>query len=128
MQHSTNNDTQPRSDAALNPIDVIRILRTHLQWWAVPAVLCAVLAAAYSLAAPRDWGATQTLIIRAEAASVSDERPGKFSDLSEMKTLQETILELAKSQSVVQSTLKEVGPPRRYRRPQLWPTPLDVEA
>ena len=44
-----------------------------------------------------------------------------------MKTLQETILELAKSQSVVQATLREVGPPRRYRRPAQWPTPLDVE-
>jgi uncharacterized protein involved in exopolysaccharide biosynthesis len=45
-----------------------------------------------------------------------------------MKTLQETILELAKSQSVVQASLREVGPPRGYRRPECFPTPLDVEA
>ena len=88
--------------------------------------VCALLAAVYSLIAPRKWRATQTLIVRPEAASVSDEGTGKFADLSEMKTLQETILELAKSQSVVQATLREVGPPSRYRRPEQWPTPLDV--
>ena len=128
MQPAMNPDVHSQPGAALNPVDFIRIVRTHVRWWAVPAIVCAVMAAAYSLLAPRDWRATQALIIRPEAASVSDERPGKFSDLSEMKTLQETILELAKSQSVVQATLKEVGPPRRYRHPQLWPTPLDVEA
>ncbi len=117
----------PPADTALSPLDLIQTLRTHLRWWAIPAVACAVLAAAYSLVAPRQWRATQALIIRPEAASVSDEQLGKFSDLSEMKTLQETILELAKSQGVVQATLREVGPPRRYRRPAQWPTPLDVE-
>ena len=85
------------------------------------------LAGAYTLVAPRQWRATQALIIRPEAASVSEERLGKFSDLSEMKTLQETILELAKSQSVVQATLREVGPPSNRGRPAQWPTPLDVE-
>jgi uncharacterized protein involved in exopolysaccharide biosynthesis len=84
------------------------------------------LAAGYSLIAPRDWSATQALIIRPEAASVSEEQLGKFSDLSEMKTLQETILELVKSRSVVTATLREVGPPRRYRNPNRWPTALDV--
>ncbi len=127
MQRSTNPDIQLTSGAALSPVDFIAILRTHVRWWVVPAVVCAVLAAVYSLVAPRNWRATQALIIRPEAASISEERPGKFTDLSEMKTLQETILELARSQSVVQSTLKEVGPPPRSRRPHLWPTPLDVE-
>jgi uncharacterized protein involved in exopolysaccharide biosynthesis len=114
--------------AALSPLELIHTLRTHWRWWAIPAVACAVLAAAYSLVAPRQWSATQALIVRPEAASVSEERLGKFADLSEMKTLQETILELAKSQSVVKATLSEVGPPRRYRRPEQWPMPLDVEA
>jgi uncharacterized protein involved in exopolysaccharide biosynthesis len=86
-----------------------------------------VLAAAYSLVAPRNWSASQALIIRPEAASVSDERLGKFSDLSEMKTLQETIFELTKSQSVVTATLREVGPPRRYRQPDRWPSALDIK-
>jgi len=115
------------SDIAWNPIDLIRTLRTHVRWWAIPAVVCAVVAAGYSLVAPRNWSATQALIVRPEAASVSEERLGKFSDLSEMKTLQETILELTKSQSVVTATLREVGPPASYRHADQWPTPLDIE-
>ena len=76
-----------------------------------------VLAGAYSLVAPRKWEATQALIVRPEAASVSEERIGKFSDLSEMKTLQETILELAKSQSVVQATLRRSWPAQQLPPP-----------
>ena len=114
-------------DFALSPLELIQTLRAYVRWWAIPAVGCAMLAAFYSLVAPRQWQATQALIIRPEAASISEERFGKFSDLSEMKTLQETILELAKSQSVVQATLAEVGPPRKSRRSAQWPTPLDVE-
>jgi uncharacterized protein involved in exopolysaccharide biosynthesis len=112
----------------LQPADYVRLLVTHVRWWAVPAVACAFLAGAYTLVAPRSWQATQALIIRPEVASVSHEKLGKFSDLSEMKTSQETILELAKSQVVVEATLREVGPPRRGRRPADWPNALDVEA
>ena len=113
---------------ALQPADFIRLLRTHVYWWAVPAVVCALVAGAYTFVASHEWKATQSLIIRPEVASVSEERLGKFADLSEMKTSQETILELAKSQFVLQATLREVGPPSSYRRPAEWPTALDVEA
>jgi uncharacterized protein involved in exopolysaccharide biosynthesis len=123
--HETSSDSN--SSAALYPADFVRLLRTHVRWWAGPAVVCAVVAGVYSLVAPREWTATQALIVRPEAASVSEERLGKFDDLSEMKTLQETILELAKSQSVVKATLAEVGPPSGHRRPAQWPTELDVQ-
>jgi uncharacterized protein involved in exopolysaccharide biosynthesis len=103
------------------------MLRTHVRWWAIPAAVCAIAAAAYSLVAPRNWQASQAFIVRPEAASVSEERIGKFADLSEMKTVQETILELTKSQGVVSATLREVGPPSRYRNPEQWPTTIDVE-
>jgi uncharacterized protein involved in exopolysaccharide biosynthesis len=128
MNHNFDSRQAATADVALNPIDLIRSLRTHVRWWAIPAIACAVIAALYSLVAPRSWQATQALIVRPEAASVSEERLGKFADLSEMKTLQETILELARSQGVVQATLREVGPPHHCRRPAQWPTPLDVEA
>ncbi len=112
----------------LNPAELIALLRTHVKWWVIPAVACAVLAATYSLVAPREWRATQTLTVRPEAAGISDQRLGKFSDLSEMKVLQATILEIAKSQSVVEATLKRVGPPKGYSSPpHVWPTARDVE-
>ena len=40
-------------------------------------------------------------------ASASSERPGKFADLYEMRTVQETILELARSQQVIAATLQK---------------------
>ena len=115
------------SGNVLQPADYIRVLRSHYRWWAVPAVVFAVVAGAYTFVAPRNWQATQALIIRPEVASISEERLGKFADLSEMKTSQETILELAKSQVVIQAALREVGPPNNYRQPAEWPTALDVE-
>jgi succinoglycan biosynthesis transport protein ExoP len=43
-----------------------------------------------------------------------------------MKTLQETILELARSQSVVTAVLESVGPPRGGKWPAGNPTPEDI--
>lgn len=127
MDRHYESSSQSNSSVGLHPADFVRLLRTNVRWWAVPAVVFAVLAGAYSLVAPREWRATQALIVRPEAASVSEERLGKFADLSEMKTLQETILELAKSQSVVQATLREVGPPSNSRQSAQWPSELDVQ-
>ena len=126
MDRSFETSSHSNSGTAFRPADFVRLVRTHVRWWAIPAVACAVVAGAYSLVAPREWRATQALIVRPEAASVSEERLGKFSDLAEMKTLQETILELAKSQSVVQATLREAGPPSGNVSDQ-WPTQLDVQ-
>jgi uncharacterized protein involved in exopolysaccharide biosynthesis len=128
MECVFNASSQSNAGSALQPTDYIRLLRTHVYWWAVPAVVFAIVAGAYTFVAPREWKATQALIIRPEVASVSEERLGRFSDLSEMKTSQETVLELAKSQVVVQAALRDVGPPSGYRRPTEWPTALDVEA
>lgn len=114
------------SGNAWQPADFIRLMGTHCHWWIVPAVAGAVLAGAYSFVASREWKASQALIIRPEVASVSDERLGKFSDLSEMKTSQETVLEMAKSQSVIQATLSEIGPANGKKAAANWPTAVDV--
>ncbi|MCC7473783.1 MAG: hypothetical protein IT425_00180 [Pirellulales bacterium] len=110
---------------ALQPADLVRLVRSHVHWWVIPAVLGAVVAGVYSFVAPGKWLATQALIIRPEVASVSEERLGKFADLSEMKTSQETVLELARSHSVLQAALREVGPANASRAH--WPTALDIE-
>jgi uncharacterized protein involved in exopolysaccharide biosynthesis len=114
-------------DFQLNPAELVHTLRTHLAWWVVPAVVCAALAAGYSLIAAREWRATQTLTLRPEAASISAQRLGKFADLSEMKVQQATILELAKSQSVIEATLTKVGPPKSWFTRSQWPTAKDVD-
>jgi polysaccharide biosynthesis transport protein len=127
MDHVHDFSIQSKTAAALQPADFVRLVRTHIRWWAIPAVAFFVLAGAYSLISPRKWEASQAFIVRPEVASVSEERIGKFSDLSEMKTYQETILEIAKSKRVIQATLVEVGPPSNYRRPAEWPTALDID-
>jgi polysaccharide biosynthesis transport protein len=115
-------------DFHLNPTELVATLCRYWKWWAIPAVTCAVLAASYSLVASRQWRASQTLTLRPEAASVSEQRLGKFADLSEMKVQQATILELAKSQGVVEATLKAVGPkPSWFGVAKNWPTAQDVE-
>ncbi|MGD9636105.1 MAG: Wzz/FepE/Etk N-terminal domain-containing protein [Pirellulales bacterium] len=115
-------------DFHLNPTELVQTLQRYWKWWVVPAVACAAVAAAYSLVAPRNWRATQTLTLRPEASSVSEQRLGKFADLSEMKVEQATILELAKSQSVVEATLKSVGPqPSWFGKAKNWPTAQDIE-
>jgi len=74
----------------------------------IPAVVGGLLAAAYSLITPRYWEASQGLVVRQETAGAKGPTPGKFADLYEMRTLQETILEVAKSKQVVVNTLKAV--------------------
>ncbi len=97
------------STPTLTPAELWDLLRRHRLVWLAPAVAGFLLAAMYSLVMPRPWKAAQGILIRSEAAGYSQQRLGKFTDLSEMKTVQETVLELARSQSVVTSVLKEVG-------------------
>jgi uncharacterized protein involved in exopolysaccharide biosynthesis len=93
---------------SLTPRHLLRLLAAQRTLWIVPTLVGAVLAAAYSLVAPKYWEASQALVVRQETAGSTGPRPGKFADLYEMRTLQETILELAKSQQVVAATLHEV--------------------
>jgi uncharacterized protein involved in exopolysaccharide biosynthesis len=64
-------------------------------------------------------------MVRNEASN-AEKSPGKFSYPEEMKTVQETILEVAKSRSVLQAALREVGPPANCREPAAWPTERDI--
>lgn len=110
----------------LSPRQLVELLSRHRRLWITPMVVVAVLAAGYSLVMPRQWKATQGLLIRPEAAGLNGQRLGKFSDLSEMKTIQETLLELARSKRVVTSVLEEVGPPPSWVKAKQWPSAQDV--
>ena len=71
------------------------------------------------------WEASQALMVRNEASN-AEKSPGKFSYPEEMKTVQETILEVAKSRSVLAAALREVGPPADCRDTAAWPTERDI--
>ncbi|MEM6654236.1 MAG: hypothetical protein AAF596_00390 [Planctomycetota bacterium] len=111
---------------SLTPQVLIQFLRRHIWLWALPAAAGLVLAAIASLVVSGNWEATQGFIIRSEAAGVADQRLGKFSDLSEMKAVQETVLEVARSQSVLAAALKQVGPPRSMSGRTDFPSPREV--
>jgi len=89
-------------------------------------LITALLAGIMTLMVPRQWKASQGLLIRPEVAGLGTSRLGKFSDLSEMKTIQETLLELARSKSVVTRALEKVGPRKAWFGPKNWPTAQDV--
>jgi uncharacterized protein involved in exopolysaccharide biosynthesis len=86
----------------------------------VPAVVVAVLVTAYALVRAPTWEASQALIVRDEAAAGHDS-PGKFRHNDEMKSVQETIVELLKSRQVLAAALAEVGPPKGPRPVEAWP-------
>lgn len=112
--------------ASLTPREVVRLLSEHRKLWIAPTLVGAVLALAYSFVAPRYWEASQALVVRQETAGSIGATPGKFADLFEMRTLQETILEMAKSRKVVVATL-EAADRRLTGREGAEPTAKDVE-
>ena len=91
----------------------------------MPTVLVVLAAAGYATFRPNTWEATQTLIIRNAAAGNGD-ASGKFQHSDEMKNLLETVLELAKSHSVLAQTLEQVGPPADRSSTEAWPSDKEI--
>jgi len=110
-----------------SPSDVARLLVTHRKRWLVPAAVVAGVVAVYAVVYPATWEASQALIVRNEAAN-NELGPGKFGHSDEMKNLQETLLELARSRRVLAAALETVGPPADGRAAEAsWPREKDVE-
>ena len=117
----------PTQPTLVSPRHIVHLLRVHVWLWLVPAVLIAAAAGVYAVVHEAAWDASQALIVRNEASN-AEKTPGKFSYPDEMKTIQETILEVVKSRSVLEAALREVGPPADYDHPEAWPTQRDVVA
>ena len=113
--------------SGLTPKECLRLLTVYRQRWIVPTLVCAVLATGYALFMPRYYGASQALVVRGEASSSSAHQPGKFADLYEMRTFQETILELVKSRQVLAATLRNIEQ-LETGQPASEPTLKDIES
>lgn len=107
MSHNSKNDLSSNL-AGLSPGECLNLLIEHRVKWIVPTVACTILALVYALFMSRYWEASQGLMVRPEVSSSSTNEIGKFADLYQMRTFQETILELAKSPQVIAETLKAV--------------------
>ena len=77
--------------------------------WIVPAAVIAIGAFGYAVLRSPKWEATQALVVRDEAVGRVFTSQGKFASVDDMQTAQETVLELAKSYSVVKAALAQFG-------------------
>ena len=106
----------PATPTVPSPRQVLHLLRVHVWLWLVPAVLISAGVGVYAVVHQSTWEASQALIVRNEASN-AEKTPGKFSYPEEMKTVQETILEVVKGRSVLEAALREVGPPADCENP-----------
>lgn len=117
------------SQPPLSPLDVFHLMNSNRSLWVIPTVAFTALALVYALCKSDNWEAAQALVVRNEAHGPT-ERPGKFVAAEEMKTLQETIVELSRSDSVLETALKQVGPPASIgddaEAAATWPTAQDI--
>jgi polysaccharide biosynthesis transport protein len=114
----------------LSPLEVFRLMNEYRARWVWPTVVFAAVALVYALFKSDTWEAAQAMVVRNEAHGPTG-RPGDFAQPEEMKTLQETIVELARSDSVLETALRAVGPKQAVAPDSeaalAWPTAQDVE-
>ncbi len=109
------------------PVDPVAVAQTliHYRWrWIIPTVTIASIALVYAVFKSATWESSQALLVRDEA--IGGLRPGRFDDPDSMKSAQETVLEMAKSRSVVTAALRQVGP-ASGSAPANWPTARDIK-
>ncbi len=110
-----------KSHAISEPRELARLLVVYWRRWAIPAAIVTTLAAGYATIAPKTWQASQAMIVRNEA-SIGESSPGKFHGPEDLKTIQETIVEISKSRGVMQAALQEIGPPTNDTSTAAWPS------
>jgi polysaccharide biosynthesis transport protein len=115
------------AQAPLLPGDVARTITKHPLRLIVPVVGLTLVAFVYAGLRQPTWEAAQALVVRDEAGDRLT-RPGQFAHTDEMKTSQETILELVKSRNVLSRALVDVAPPADRDPALSWPSDADVEA
>ncbi len=113
-------NSTPRPTAS--PKQVLEMIVRHPARWAIPALITALAMGAYAMFRQPPWEASQALVIRNDAI-LNQDAPGRFSQPEEMRTVQETILELVRSRGVLAAALAEVGPPpNRTGDTAAWPS------
>ena len=106
--------------------DVVCVLRRYWARWMVPAAIIAGAVFCFALLKPPVWEVSQAVMVRNEANS-RREMPGKFHLDDEMKTTQETILQVASSRGVLDAALVQAGPSPTDPAPTAWPTKEALE-
>ncbi len=108
------------------PQAIGRLLAAYWRRWLVTALVITAGAAVYAALSPKSWQSSQAIIVRNEAIG-SEADAARFHGPDELKSIEETIVELSKGRNVLRAALAEVGPPADCRRPSAWPSDADVE-
>ncbi|MEX1040817.1 MAG: Wzz/FepE/Etk N-terminal domain-containing protein [Pirellulaceae bacterium] len=114
-------------DLAQKGKELVSILRR--KWWMwIPITLVTTLGAlTFALVKQDVWQASQTMVIRDEAAGQLGGQ-GRFDNMNTMKAAQEMVVEVSRNFNVLETTLREVGPAKTSRRSaKPWPSIGDVE-
>ena len=107
---------------------VKHILKTARKYWFVaiaPAALLTAMAFGFAVARQPCWKASQGLMVRDQTTQQNSR--GQFESLDAMKTAQETILEIARNRSLVESSLKTIGPPAKRETTGAWPSQDEID-
>ena len=114
------------SQAVASPKQLVTLAIHHPKRWLIPAMVTLAATGVFALIHHAPWEASQALVLRNDAAT-NQETLGKFSQPDEMKTVQETILELVHSRRVLAPAMAEVGPPATARdKGEAWPSEQDL--
>jgi uncharacterized protein involved in exopolysaccharide biosynthesis len=117
-------NTSPKSISA--PHELGRLLLVYWRRWLVTALVITAAAAVYAFISPKSWQSSQAMIVRNEAVG-ADADSVRFHGPDELKSIQETIVELSKSRKVLHAALAEVELPAGHRQTSAWPGDTDVE-
>lgn len=101
-------------------------LRGKRKLWASITAGCFLAAVAFALLKSDVWEASQSLVLRDEAAGQLSGQ-GRFDSIDMMKAAQEMVVEVGRNQAVLEATLREVGPPPGKKVSATWPTLGDVD-
>lgn len=114
-------------DLAQKGKELVSLLRR--KWWMwIPITMVTTLGSlTFALVKHDVWQASQTMVIRDEAAGQLDGQ-GRFDNMNTMKAAQEMVVEVSHNFNVLEATLREVGSPKNSTRSaKPWPSIGDVE-
>ncbi|MGE0608485.1 MAG: hypothetical protein AB7O62_15425 [Pirellulales bacterium] len=114
----------PSTATTVNFPEILKTARQHLRLWGTPALAFVMLGLAYCQLRQPGWKVTQALVVR-EEASGGLYRQGRFDNVDAMKTVLETVQEVARSRAVIQAALEEIGPSHGQASAD-WPSFEDI--
>ncbi len=126
MQYYEQTEIRHDEQAEISPGVLLGSMRRHWRRGLLAAVTVAGAVAAYGMLKQPKWEASQAVSVRNEAASTWN-APGKFRHDNELKMLEETLLEVAKSRGILKATLAKVGPPQDWTPNETWPTEQSID-